>query len=316
MNHSVWILGDQLLTDHPALKTAVNQVGQAQVRVVLVQSQARTGRLPYQRKKLVLLFSAMRHYAQELAEQGYQVDYITAPTFLAGLRQHVAQHRPARLWAMAASEYNGRFCQTNQLADQLGLPVAVLPNTQFLIGRYNPIPQPEPERQYVMEYFYRDMRRHFDVLMVGDEPVGGQWNYDKENRKPLPADNTPPADPYFEPDEITQSVMAEVAQLEGIGTVDGFGYAVTRAQANAAWGNFMAHRLTNFGPYEDAMSQRSHSLYHSLLSPYLNIGLLEPMPLIRAAERAYHEGRAPLNSVEGFVRQLLGWRELDRKSVV
>ena len=314
MNHSVWILGDQLLADHPALAAATEAVGQANVRVVLVQSQARTGRLPYQRKKLVLLFSAMRHYAQELEEQGYAVDYQTALTFLAGLQAHLAQHQPAQLWTMAASEYNGRSFQTNQLADQLGLPVEVLPNTQFLIGRYNPIPQPEPERQYVMEYFYRDMRRHFDVLMVGnrpngDEPVGGQWNYDKENRQPLPADHDPPADPHFEPDELTRSVMAEVAQLDGVGTVEDFGYAVTRAQANAAWGNFMAHRLTDFGPYEDAMTHRSHSLYHSLLSPYLNIGLLEPMPLVRAAERAYAEGRAPLNSVEGFVRQLIGWRE-------
>jgi deoxyribodipyrimidine photolyase-related protein len=138
---------------------------------------------------------------------------------------------------------------------------------------------------------------------------GRQWNYDKENRKPLPADNVPPADPHFEPDELTRSVMAEVAGLDGVGTVDDFGYAVTRVQANAAWGNFMAHRLTDFGRYEDAMTRRSHSLYHSLLSPYLNIGLLEPLPLVRAAERAYHEGRAPLNSVEGFVRQLIGWRE-------
>jgi deoxyribodipyrimidine photolyase-related protein len=162
-----------------------------------------------------------------------------------------------------------------------------------------------------MEYFYREMRRHFSVLMTEDgQPVGGQWNYDKENRKPLPADASPPAVPRFEPDEITLQVMEEMEALEhGIGTVTGFDMAVTRQQALAAFGNFVAHRLPRFGPYEDAMSQHHRTLYHSVLSPYLNIGLLEPMELIRAAERAYHEERAPINSVEGFVRQILGWRE-------
>jgi deoxyribodipyrimidine photolyase-related protein len=104
--------------------------------------------------------------------------------------------------------------------------------------------------------------------------------------------------------------MAELAAWASRrGYVDDFGYAVTRAQALAAFDDFIAHRLADFGPYEDAMTARSHSLYHSVLSPYLNLGLLEPLELIRAAERAYHEGRAPLNSVEGFVRQILGWRE-------
>lgn len=306
---TVWILGDQLLAAHPALAEAEALVGRANTRVLLVESAARTSKLPYQRKKLVLLFSAMRHYAEELREQGYAVDYRRAPTFLAGLRDHVAEFRPGGLWTMAAADWNGRSFQ-HQLARQLNLPVIALPNTQFLTGRFNPYPDTPPEKPAVMEYFYREMRRHFAVLMNGRQPEGGQWNYDKENRQPLPANLALPEPPRFAPDPLTRAVMAEVAALPGgVGQVEGFDLAVTRREAQAAFADFLAHRLPQFGPYEDAMTARQATLFHSILSPYLNIGLLEPLELIREAERAYDEGRAPLNSVEGFVRQILGWRE-------
>jgi deoxyribodipyrimidine photolyase-related protein len=161
-----------------------------------------------------------------------------------------------------------------------------------------------------MENFYRTMRRHFDVLMTGDKPVGGQWNFDKENRKKLPQDDQPPPDIVFEPDEITQRVMAEIAAFEtGVGTVDNFRYGVTRQQALLAFDHFLESRLPSFGAYEDALTMRSHSLYHSVLSPYLNIGLLEPLELMRGVEQAYHGGNVPINSAEGFIRQLIGWRE-------
>jgi deoxyribodipyrimidine photolyase-like uncharacterized protein len=129
---SVWILGDQLLAHHPALASAEQVAGRNNMRVVLVESAARARRLPYQRKKLVLLFSAMRHYADELRGHGWQVDCIRAETTLAGLQAHVAHHRPAELLVMAASEIAGRRWQEGKLAEQLGLPVRVLPNSQFL----------------------------------------------------------------------------------------------------------------------------------------------------------------------------------------
>ncbi|MCS6845916.1 MAG: cryptochrome/photolyase family protein [Caldilineales bacterium] len=306
---SVWILGDQLLAHHPALAAAEQAVGRDNVRVVLVESAARSRRLPYQRKKLVLLFSAMRHYAEDLRSQGWQVDYVRAETTRAGLQAHVAQHQPAALWTMAASEVAGRRWQHGKLAEQLGLPVRVLPNTQFLVGRFDPFPNAGPDQRVVLETFYRAMRRHFRLLMDGDQPVGGRWNFDAENRKPLPKGLRPPPPPSYPPDVITRQVMAEVAAMPGTGTVDGFDLAVTRGQAEAAFQDFLAHRLANFGPYEDAMSSRHPLLFHSLLSPYLNIGLLEPLALAQAAERAYRAGQAPLNSVEGFVRQVIGWRE-------
>jgi deoxyribodipyrimidine photolyase-related protein len=236
------------------------------------------------------------------------VDYVRAPHFTHGLKQHLAQRRPARLLIQAAADYAGRQWQTQQAEAALGLPVVVLPNAQFLTGRYNPFPA--PGKKVVLENFYRAMRRHFGLLMEGETPVGGQWNFDRENRRPLPKDATPPTPRRFPPDALTQQVMAEVeAAGHGVGSVAGFGYAVMHAQARAALDDFITHRLDLFGPYEDAMTTRHRTLYHAVLSPYLNLGLLDPLEIAQAAVGAYHAGRARLNSVEGFVRQVIGWRE-------
>lgn len=306
--HLVWILGDQLLPSHPALAQAEVEAGRENVRVLLIESAARLRHRPYQRKKLVLLLSAMRHYAAALGKEGYEIEYIQADSFGEGLAEAVDRRQPEKLWTMASASYGGRRGQ-EKLAARLGVAVELLPNTQFLTGRYNPIPDPEAEKRYVMESFYRSMRQEFGLLMEGDEPAGGRWNFDAENRKPLPAHVEPPDPQRFPPDELTRQVMAEVAELPGVGSVEGFAYAVTRVDALAALDDFLAHRLPHFGAYEDALTVRSHALFHSLLSPYLNIGLLEPLEVAQAAARVYRGGGAPLNSVEGFVRQVVGWRE-------
>jgi deoxyribodipyrimidine photolyase-related protein len=306
---SVWILGDQLLLDHPALAAAEAAVGRAQVCVVLIESAGRIAQHPYQRKKIVLLLAAMRHYAEALRGRGYTVDYRQAPDFLSGLQQHCAAHCPARLFCMDAAEYETRALQ-QALGLHLDRPVETLPNTQFLVGRFDPYPNPQPGRRYVLEQFYRVLRRTFNVLMDGDLPAGGQWNYDTLNRKPLPRTLNPPESVRFPPDAVTGAVIEQVeASGHGVGRAADFDLAVTHVQAAAALDEFIEQRLGYFGAYEDAMSSRSHMLYHSGLAPYLNIGLLEPLQLIRAAEAAYRAGRAPLNSAEGFIRQVLGWRE-------
>lgn len=280
-----------------------------EIHVVLIESTQRMRKLSYQRKKLVLLLSAMRHYARALQERGFHVDYMQAQTFLDGLHQHVMMYSPEKLLTMAASSYDERQ-QQQSMDKELNIPVEVLANTQFLTGSFNPIPDPQVDKRYVMENFYRAMRRHFNVFMDGDDPVGGQWNFDKDNRKKLPQDVQPPSDIRFEPDEMTQDVINEVATFEqGTGTVERFGYAVTREQALKVFYNFLESRLPYFGAYEDALTARSHSLYHSVLSPYLNIGLLESLELVRPVEKAYKEGRVPVNSAEGFIRQIIGWRE-------
>lgn len=305
---SVWILGDQLLPAHPALQAVKAQA--VPLQVVMVESLARASRLPYQRKKLALLFSAMRHYADQLKAQGIAVDYRLSTDTLSGLRQHIQEYHPARLVMMAASEYAGRGFQ-ERLEQILGLPVQIHPNIQFLIGQFNPAPDVPETKRVVQETFYRSMRRHFDLLMEPDGgPVGKQWNYDTHNREKLPQDLAVPSPLTFEPDQLTRQVMAYVEEIGGgIGTVSGFNLAVTRDQAQAALRDFIENRLTNFGSYEDAMSQAHPLLFHSCLSPYLNIGLLEPLEVARAVEAAYRQGSLPLNSAEGFIRQVIGWRE-------
>ncbi len=307
---SVWILGDQLLRSHPALLAAERLADCSRMRVLLIESEQRKARLPYHRKKLVLLISAMRHYAEELRSLGYTVDYVRAPTVLEGLRRHVEAHRPARLLTMAAAEYRGRQFQQTRLAELLGAPVDVLPNAQFLCGRYDPFPN--PGKKVILETFYRAMRRRWGLLLdAHGKPVGGAWNFDRENRKPLPRQGLSiPAPIRFPPDAITAQVMQEVAALpQGVGRVDGFDLAVTREEAQKAFEDFLHRRLPNFGPYEDAMSRSSAVLFHSMLSPYMNIGLLDPLDMARRAEQAYYDGHAPLASVEGFIRQIIGWRE-------
>ncbi|MFZ4850755.1 MAG: cryptochrome/photolyase family protein [Caldilinea sp.] len=307
---SVWILGDQLLLDHPALVAASQIAARREICVLLVESAQRTARLPYQRKKLVLLFSAMRHYAEELRALGYTVLYLHARSVQEALCQHVADWQPERLLTMAAAEYRGRLFQQQRLSSLLAIPVEVLPNSQFLIGRFTP--GPASGKKMILENFYRTMRRHWGLLLDAEgNPLGGLWNFDHDNRKALPRSGLSIPPPVrFAPDPLTRQVMAEIAQLEhASGSVDGFDLAVTRSEAEAAFEDFLCHRLPNFGPYEDAMSSRSAVLFHSLLSPFLNLGLLDPLDLARRAEQRYAAGLAPLASVEGFVRQIVGWRE-------
>lgn len=305
---SVWILGDQLLDSHPALARAT-EIGRG-AEVVMIESASRLGRLPYHRKKLVLLLSAMRHHAEALRAAGHRVDYRAVPDYATGLRQHVAARRPARLLVMAASGWEMRRFQES-LAARLRLPVDVVGSTQFLVDRYQAAPDVAPGRRYPMEQFYRGMRRRLGILVdARGEPVGGRWNFDPFNRRPLPRGERPPPPAGFAPDALTREVMGEVGAMDrGVGTADGFDFAVTREQAQAALDDFVERRLARFGPFEDAMRSAANVLYHSRLSPYLNLGLLDPEATARAAVAAHAAGRAPIASVEGFVRQVIGWRE-------
>jgi deoxyribodipyrimidine photolyase-related protein len=311
---SVWILGDQLLEQHPAIAAAEAQVGRSQLRLVLIESKTRIKRLPYHRKKLVLLFSAMRHYAAWLQERDYHVDYLRAENMLSGLRMHVARQRPDTLFCMAASEYGGRQFQT-QLSEKLGIPVKVLPNTQFLCGRFHLDQIFSADRRMVMETFYRALRLRSGLLLDDDVqrgviPTSGRWNFDAENRRPLPRSLNIPDYQRFKPDFLTQTVIEEVRQFEGaIGSVDGFDLAVTAQDAWQAFQDFLDHRLEYFGAYQDAMRADSDTLFHARISPYLNLGLLDPLAVAREVEQRFRQGQAPLAAVEGFIRQVIGWRE-------
>ncbi|MDX2033691.1 MAG: cryptochrome/photolyase family protein [Blastocatellia bacterium] len=304
-NESIWILGDQLMADHPLLDPA----RRAEQTVVMIESLGRMTGRRYHKRKLTLVLSAMRHYAEELRGAGWRVDYREAPSFAAGLRAHLAEFGSSRLRTMAAAEWGARERQRG-LASSLGVEVEIARNAHFLSERF--APEEKPGKRLVLEYFYRAMRRHFGVLLDEQgEPVGGAWNFDKENRRPYDAKLRPRPPIAFAPDGLTEAVMEKIERdaAANIGSTRGFAMAVTRAQARAALDDFIAHRLPDFGAYEDAMAEREPLLFHSALSPLLNLGLLDPLDLVRRAEAAWRAGEAPLNAVEGFVRQILGWRE-------
>ncbi|CAN0576656.1 unnamed protein product, partial [Laminaria digitata] len=164
-----------------------------------------------------------------------------------------------------------------------------------------------------MEYFYRDMRRKTGLLMEGDKPVGGQWNYDHDNRKPAP-DEVTHAPLWFEPDEEIKEVLdlVEARFADNFGALRPFGFATDREQALRALGHFVDHALPRFGDYQDAIQDRNRFLYHSLLSAYINIGLLDALEVCQAVEKAYENGGVPINAAEGFIRQIIGWREYMR----
>jgi deoxyribodipyrimidine photolyase-related protein len=305
---SVWILGDQLSADWPGWLEREG-LDRASTVIVLVESAAKCGSRPWHRHKLTLVLSAMRHFAEALRADGWTVDYRRAPDFARGLAAHARAHKPARWLAMTPSTYQGAQFVRAALAER---PYMLWPNRMFLGAPADLGSAKSP----LLETFYRKMRTRTGLLMDGDAPAGGAWNLDADNRQPPTKDwragrtGDIPALPRFEPDAITRAVIDDVAHIDGAwGEADGFALPVTRADALAFLDDFIAHRLAKFGPYEDAMVTDQPVLFHSLLSPLLNIGLLGRDEVCRAAERAYRAGDAPLASVEGFIRQIIGWRE-------
>jgi len=304
---TVWILGDQLSPSISALKGLPT----SGCTVLMIESLARALRLPYHKQKLALIWSGMRHFAQELRELGYSVDYCEAqPHVTTALDAHIGKHRPSRVRLMETAEH-GRSARLAETLKAYGVEVEIAPNNMFLSDRSEFAQDAGAKKRLVMESFYRKMRRKTGLLMDGAEPEGGEWNYDRLNRERPPADHLFPRLPRFELDEITRSVMRMVGRefSDHFGEIDEFWMPVTRQDAECFFQDFLDHRLDLFGPYEDAIVVGQRSLYHSLISSLLNMGLLEPLDLCVQAEARYHEGQARLNSVEGFIRQIIGWRE-------
>ncbi|MEW9532224.1 cryptochrome/photolyase family protein [Microbispora sp. NPDC049125] len=271
--------------------------------VVLVEARSVLRRRRFHRQKAHLVLSALRHRAAELGDRAVFVQSGTYREALDRVAGPLTVCHPTSQAAVA-------FVQ--------GLPgVAMLPARGFTstqeefaawtVGR--------GRRRLLMEDFYRDARRRLDVLMDGDEPAGGRWNYDQENREPPPGDLGLPRPWRPEEDEIDEEVRRDLDRWERDGGMRFAGrdapraHPATRAEAAAALRDFVRHRLPSFGPYQDAMLAADPDMAHSRLSPAINLGLLDPMMCVRAAEDAYRAGRAPLASVEGYVRQLIGWRD-------
>ena len=314
------VLGDQLSPTLPSLQMA--EAGRDIVLMCEVWDEATY--VPHHKKKIAFLFSAMRHFAEALKEDGHQVTYrkLDDPENTGSLRgeveralqQAVARGKPVeRIVLTWPGEYRVLEDMRSWEA-ALGVPVDILDDDRFLSSPAFFQTWAKGKKQLRLEYFYRELRKKHGILMEGDAPVGGKWNYDASNRKAAPADLKVPAPYAVSTDDITNDVLALVAKRfdTHFGDLTPFNFAVTRKQALAVLADFVERRLPTFGDYQDAMVEGEPWMFHAHISFYLNCGLLLPAECIQVAEQAFRENRAPLNAVEGFVRQILGWREYVR----
>lgn len=271
-------------------------------------------------KKIAFLFSAMRHFAEALQSSGHIVRYVVlddpenAQSLQGEILRAVEALRPSRVVMTEPGEWRLREgFEALRLA--LPVPLDILADTRFLCAHAEFDTWAKGRREFRMEYFYREMRRRHNILMEPDgKPTGGRWNFDMDNRKPPKAGLDSPQRISFRKDAITLDVLDLVRRQfpDGYGQLEPFHFAVTRKQALRELSHFIADILPGFGDYQDAMVKGEPFLRHSLLSAYINAGLLYPLEVCHKAEAAYRHGHAPLNAVEGFIRQILGWREFVR----
>jgi deoxyribodipyrimidine photolyase-related protein len=276
--------------------------------------------VPHHKKKIAFLFAAMRHFAEALRQKNHNVRYIklddpdNTGSFEGELLRAIEEVKPTRCVMCEASEY--RVLQKmKQWQSTLALPVEIREDDRFLASHATFKAWAKGKKQLRMEYFYRDMRKQHKLLMEPDgTPTGGVWNYDKENRKPPKAGLKSPKRISHKKLAITQEVLRLVKErfANHFGDLEPFHFAVTHEQAMMELQHFIDEVLPSFGDYQDAMVAGEPYLYHSLISAYLNAGLLLPLEICQRAEQAYRAGKAPLNAVEGFIRQILGWREYIR----
>ena len=291
MKRALYIPFDQLNRNFGLLKSTDKKSD----LIVLVESQSMISGADWHPERLFFLISSARHFAAELRADGFEVRYIKASNTVAGLAEIKKEFPSITFHAAEQSSYR----LSKSLTD---FGVAFIENDFFLTPRELFASWAGSQKSYLMENFYRKQRVRLNVLMEGDAPIGGQWNYDKDNRLPPPKNYTWPDYLEHKRDEIDLEVAAEL-KMEPSKT-----WATTRAGALAQLNYFIENHLDGFGPYEDAIAADNWALHHSLLSPYLNNGLLHASEVITAVLAAYKEG-ASIGSVEAFVRQVIGWRE-------
>jgi len=306
------VLGDQLSFDLASLQTLDSE----RDTVLLVEVMEEASHVPHHPQKIALIFSAMRHFAQSLRDQGIRVEYVTLDD------PHNSGSVPGELrrWQqrLQVEQVHVTECgdwRLEQSIKDCGLPVCWHADSRFLCSRAEFAAWAAGKKQLRMEFFYREMRRKSRLLLNGDgTPVGGAWNFDAENRKSLPKGVKAPYPIRFSNDAITGEVLdlVQTRFSQHYGALDDFNYPVTHADAQALWDYFLDYGLAGFGDYQDAMASDEPFLFHARISAALNIGLLDLRRLCSDVESAYWAGRIALNAAEGFIRQLIGWREYVR----
>lgn len=312
----VLILGDQLNMD-----SLIFQGIDAENDCICMAEVSAESTNPLSSKQRTVLFlSAMRHFAWDIWSQEYDLIYLPITlklkTFTDALRTALKEVTPQQLKCVIPGDYR-IMCEINAYCEEIGIPIEWIADDHFIANPGEFREWLSGYKQPRMEYWYRHLRKTRNILMdKNGKPEGGSWNYDKQNRKAFP--KTGPVDlpdvPTFTPDSTTQQVIADVDALlpDLPGSIEHFNWPVTRDEALEVLDHFINERLTLFGDFQDAMWTDQPTLYHSMISSSLNLKLLSPAEVIERAEEAYREQGAPLNAVEGFIRQVLGWREYVR----
>ncbi len=289
--------------------------------ILLCEVAEETVYVKHHKKKIAFLFAAMRHFAQSLREKNFTVRYVTLDdpentgSFDGEVERAIRNNKPSELIVTEAGEIRVIEKMRNW-QNRFNLPVDIREDDRFFCSHDEFNRFAGDKKQLRMEFFYREMRKKHHILTEADgKPTGGEWNYDKENRKSPPKSGIrAPKRLSHKKSDILKTVLKLVAEKfpDHFGVLEPFHYAVTRQQALSELEHFIQIVLPDFGDYQDAMLSGEPYLNHSLLSSYLNAGLLSPQEICKKAEAAYRAGGAPLNAVEGFIRQILGWREYVR----
>lgn len=306
----VLILGDQLTQSLSSLRAADREND----LILMAEVAEEATYVRHHKKKIAFVFSAMRHFAEELKGLGWVVDYVrlddpdNSGTLAGEVDRAKARHDAQTVLVTEPGEWR-------LLAAMQEWPdTVILDDDRFLADRQRFAEWAEGRKGLRMEHFYRLMRRKTGLLMEGCQPAGGRWNLDAENRQKAAADMLMSEPLRFEPDAVTRGVLDLVAQRfpDHFGDLEPFWFATRRVDAEKAFAHFVRHALPQFGTYQDAMLKDQRFLYHAVVSLYLNVGLLDPLGMCRTVEAEWQEGRVPLNSAEGFIRQIIGWREYVR----
>lgn len=308
------ILGDQLNHNHPLLQR-LDQDGDLLLMGELADE---AGYVWHHGKKIAMIFSAMRHHAAGLSQAGWVVRYRRfddsdrCRSFTDLVAREVERGDISEI-VLAWPGEQRLVEEFSRWEQRFQVPVTWLEDSRFLCQPTEFERWARGRKQLRMEFFYREMRRQYDLLMDGDQPIGGAWNFDKDNRKPWKGEPPVVQPMSFTPDKVTAEVLELVAQkIDHFGELSAFDWPVTHAQAERALTHFIAKVLPHFGDYQDALDDKEPYLFHARLSAALNLGLLDPLDVCRRAEQAWRDGQAPLNAVEGFIRQIIGWREFVR----
>jgi deoxyribodipyrimidine photolyase-related protein len=310
------ILGDQLSHNISSLTDA----NHSKDIVMLCEVMEEASYVPHHKLKIAFLFSAMRHFAEELVEKNYKVHYVkltdndNTQSFDTELARAIQKFKPTKIVITEPGEYRVLEKFLRWQKDFL-IPVEIRDDIRFFCTKEAFKLFAADKKQLRMENFYHKMRLQYNILLNPNKtPVGGKWNYDSENRKSFKKDLVFPHRLNFKKDAVTEEVLTLVTEKfpNNFGNLDNFYFAVNRSQALKLLKHFIANILPNFGDFQDMMMQDQAFLYHSILSPYINTGLLSPAEVCQEAEAAYFAKEASLNATEGFIRQILGWREFIR----